>query len=595
MRHGYGTMSYPSGNTYEGQWKDDSKSGFGIMIWKDLDEVYTGYWLQDKPHGYGEHIWGESTAKTIKKQHCNLYRGDFQDGKRHGKGSFFYMNGSQYTGYWENDLKHGAGVFVHPDGRITSGDYELNRMITFEPETATNLPPSPTMNFSKPPPTASTMNGKSRPGSQMSTTVGGGGAAAASLLSKTMNPISGGSTMGNTGSGTAGGGRATEDISPQYHLNIMDVLMSSYPMPAKDRKGKSMEELTAHHKRTISEIERILLKYNQYLKLVYKRYNESANRQRQRQQAMSSSSSHAQLLGTTTGAGTGAISGIPLPGTLPNQTSGSKPPNPPPNNNQTQAATNAALAAIFIDESSRWNKIVSATKQARAIHKRFYCSSLEQILRSLRELDIIGTYFNAFDFVKVFKAMRMEHLRVARDQYRQFIRDHFAHNPPSSSSMEQGEDGIGENKEVDDNNTNPMTISTVNDSIAPQPQLSEEEQKAMNAKMNEEIEYILGNANISIGKLLDDYEDSLLDETSKWSSEDVNFFNYYYYHAQWNQPVLEHEFVELFVRCVAESYGRRGINEQYLTLNQAVEKTLAQKVKRLLFHLFLVVFICHRS
>ncbi len=77
-RHGYGVMRYGSGNTYEGQWQLDHKHGFGVMIWRDMDETYIGEWLDDLPHGYGEHIWGDSTAKTVKKQHCNMYRGDFQ-------------------------------------------------------------------------------------------------------------------------------------------------------------------------------------------------------------------------------------------------------------------------------------------------------------------------------------------------------------------------------------------------------------------------------------------------------------------------------------------------------------------------------------
>ncbi len=563
MRHGYGTMSYPSGNNYEGQWQDDQKSGFGIMIWKDLDEVYTGHWQHDKPHGYGEHIWGESTAKTIKKQHCNMFRGEFQEGKRHGKGTFFYMNGSQYTGYWENDLKQGAGVFVHPDGRITSGDYDLNRLVTFEPETSTNLP-SPTL---KPPSagmgaTAAPTGNSGKSISGRATAAGGGGASAVNALSKTLN---GTSAAGNA-SGSSSSGRATEDISPQYHLNIMDILTVSYPMPAKDRRGKSFDDLIQVHKKTVSEIERILLKYNQYLKLVYKKYNEAANRQRQRQlaQAMSSSGSQAQLP------------------SAPTNSQGSKPPNPP-QNAAAVAAANAALAAIFLDQKSRWKKIQSATKQARNIHRRFYCCSLEQVLRVLRELDIVGTYFNAFDFVKAFKAMRMEHLRVARDQYRQFIRDHFANNPTTSPT---GADGVGENKEGEDGGLLNIEVSEEQ-----QPE-SEQAKKEAEQKLSEEVECILGNANLSIGKLLDDYEDQYMEENGL-STDDLNYFNYYYYHALWNQPILEHEFVELFVRCIAESYARRGVNSQYLTLNQAVEKTLAQKVITILLCLktFIILLI----
>ena len=37
----------------------------------------------------------------------NTYYGSFKDGKRHGKGTFLYADGSKYEGNWENNLKHG--------------------------------------------------------------------------------------------------------------------------------------------------------------------------------------------------------------------------------------------------------------------------------------------------------------------------------------------------------------------------------------------------------------------------------------------------------------------------------------------------------
>ena len=69
------------------------------MIWSDIDEVYTGNWLDDKPHGFGEHIWGDTSSKSLFKQLCNVYRGFWLNGLREGQGTFFYANGTQYTGY----------------------------------------------------------------------------------------------------------------------------------------------------------------------------------------------------------------------------------------------------------------------------------------------------------------------------------------------------------------------------------------------------------------------------------------------------------------------------------------------------------------
>ncbi|KAJ1428260.1 hypothetical protein B484DRAFT_318901, partial [Ochromonadaceae sp. CCMP2298] len=127
LRHGYGSMKYRSGNSFEGFWESDQKSGSGVMVWRDKDELYTGQWAADLPDGFGEHVWGESSART-KKESCNIYRGHFVKGRREGQGTFFFMNGSQYTGEWANDMKQGEGLFLYADGRIYGGLFHENRM-----------------------------------------------------------------------------------------------------------------------------------------------------------------------------------------------------------------------------------------------------------------------------------------------------------------------------------------------------------------------------------------------------------------------------------------------------------------------------------
>ena len=39
----------------------------------------------------------------------SLGQGQFENGKRHGTGSYVYANGDSYTGNWENDVKSGQG------------------------------------------------------------------------------------------------------------------------------------------------------------------------------------------------------------------------------------------------------------------------------------------------------------------------------------------------------------------------------------------------------------------------------------------------------------------------------------------------------
>eukprot|EP00903_Cladosiphon_okamuranus_P018781 g17278.t1 len=89
-RHGRGTMTYASGNVYEGAWVKDRKEGKGTMNWVERRERYTGDWKQDLQCGYGEHVWIEerpvsSVSMDTQKQMCNVYRGEWLDGMRHGQ------------------------------------------------------------------------------------------------------------------------------------------------------------------------------------------------------------------------------------------------------------------------------------------------------------------------------------------------------------------------------------------------------------------------------------------------------------------------------------------------------------------------------
>ena len=44
-------MTWPDGDKYEGQWKDDEKSGHGILI--DANGTFSGNFANDKRNGQG--------------------------------------------------------------------------------------------------------------------------------------------------------------------------------------------------------------------------------------------------------------------------------------------------------------------------------------------------------------------------------------------------------------------------------------------------------------------------------------------------------------------------------------------------------------
>lgn len=49
---GAGTYLYSPSAFYEGQWKEDQRSGWGRMQYEN-EELYEGEWLKDKHHGQG--------------------------------------------------------------------------------------------------------------------------------------------------------------------------------------------------------------------------------------------------------------------------------------------------------------------------------------------------------------------------------------------------------------------------------------------------------------------------------------------------------------------------------------------------------------
>lgn len=136
---GMGTLQYASGNRYEGYWKDDEKCGHGTMYWNTSNEIYCGQWEHGLTNGEGEHVWLNGAHLTDQKVPgtavndnaqflmCNHYKGEFKDGKRKGRGTFFYATGARYQGEWHDNKKHGMGAFTFEDGTVFEGMFDTDR------------------------------------------------------------------------------------------------------------------------------------------------------------------------------------------------------------------------------------------------------------------------------------------------------------------------------------------------------------------------------------------------------------------------------------------------------------------------------------
>jgi hypothetical protein len=67
--HGKGVYTWPTGQSYEGEYKNDIKDGFGCYRWKD----------------------------------GKLFIGEWKNNKRNGKGMIRYTDGTEREGLWEDD------------------------------------------------------------------------------------------------------------------------------------------------------------------------------------------------------------------------------------------------------------------------------------------------------------------------------------------------------------------------------------------------------------------------------------------------------------------------------------------------------------
>ena len=130
--HGFGTILFANGNTYEGGVCNDMLHGFGTLTDSENDTLYSGEFVEDRREGSAKftHPFG-------------IYEGSYCNNKRHGKGrevdnagNIFegeYLNGDAvkgkmsyacgeiYVGELKDDMKHGRGKLFTIDGDIQEG------------------------------------------------------------------------------------------------------------------------------------------------------------------------------------------------------------------------------------------------------------------------------------------------------------------------------------------------------------------------------------------------------------------------------------------------------------------------------------------
>ena len=98
---------YLRGGEYEGLFQHGMKNHFGIYVYRPSGDVYVGEWRNDTRFGYGRYTWNLSAGHRF-------YEGEFEKGQRHGFGKHVWCNGDVYEGGWRDGKMYGDGTYWHP-------------------------------------------------------------------------------------------------------------------------------------------------------------------------------------------------------------------------------------------------------------------------------------------------------------------------------------------------------------------------------------------------------------------------------------------------------------------------------------------------
>lgn len=110
------TQTYENGDRFQGELKNGKRNGKGAYFYAD-GSVYKGDWKDGKENGEG----------MLTTSYGDEYDGEWKSGKKHGKGTYTFANGSKYVGEFRNDCMEGAGTLHFPDGGKYEGSWKQDR------------------------------------------------------------------------------------------------------------------------------------------------------------------------------------------------------------------------------------------------------------------------------------------------------------------------------------------------------------------------------------------------------------------------------------------------------------------------------------
>ena len=100
-----------AGETYQGEFFQGLKHGFGE--WRKFNSKfsYIGMWSNNLPEGYGK----------MTMENGDSFEGHFRLGLKHGSGIEHFSNGGSFTGIYKNGQPNGVGQLILADGTRYEG------------------------------------------------------------------------------------------------------------------------------------------------------------------------------------------------------------------------------------------------------------------------------------------------------------------------------------------------------------------------------------------------------------------------------------------------------------------------------------------
>ena len=132
---GYGKLWHDDGDVYKGYWKEFQADGIGQYKTKK-GAYFKGEWRHDRQDGFGMENWPKGSnfmgeyvdgnkngIGILTFENKAGYKGEFKEGIISGIGTFYFGDKRKYHGRWKNNKMHGYGIIVWPGGDVFEGEF----------------------------------------------------------------------------------------------------------------------------------------------------------------------------------------------------------------------------------------------------------------------------------------------------------------------------------------------------------------------------------------------------------------------------------------------------------------------------------------